>query len=422
MIKILSASEFESGRIKKQTVNREITGIVADIIGDVISRGDDALREYTERFDGCKIDSFEVPRSALERAMDSLDPEFAAVMRRAAKNIEEFHRHQIREGFEFSPADGIILGQRVLPLKRVGLYVPGGTAAYPSSVLMNVIPAKLAGVEEIIIVTPPSKDGGVGSAILAAAFISGADRVFTIGGAQAVAALAYGTQTIPAVDKITGPGNAFVAEAKRQVFGVTGIDMIAGPSDILIIADENANPELVAADMLSQCEHGIDSPAVLVTTSRELSDRVSEQLQAQLNELSRGEMARRAVSEHGMIIVTETLDEAFEVANELAPEHLEIALENPMGYLNKIKNAGSVFLGTSTPEALCDYYAGPNHTLPTGGTARFSSPLSIDDFVKKSSYTYYSEQALQEAAPDVIRFAAEEGLSAHALSVSRRVK
>jgi len=420
MIKIITAKEFEAGRKIKKLINDKIAETVADIIADVISRGDAALREYTEKFDGCALRSFELAQADIDEAFNRLDPEFVAVMERAAKNIEDFHRGQVREGFEIKPSDGVVMGQRVIPLQRVGLYVPGGTAVYPSSVLMNVIPAKLAGVDEIIIVTPPSKNGEVSPGILAAAKIAGADRIFTIGGAQAVAALAYGTESVPRVDKITGPGNAYVAEAKRQVFGAVGIDMIAGPSDITVIADETANPVFVAADMLSQCEHGSDSPAILVTTSPGLAESVSEQLELQLKELEREKMAGAALRDHGMIIVTDSIDEAIEIANEIAPEHLEIALDNPMQYLGKIRNAGSVFLGHSTPEPLCDYFAGPNHTLPTDGTARFSSPLSVDDFVKRSSYTYYSEAALKAAAPDVIRFANEEGLTAHALSVSRR--
>jgi len=421
MIKILSGANFKAKSKISSPTHADIVATVSKIIADVIDRGDEALRDYTKEFDGCELESFEVSRNLIDEAALSIDPEFYEIMERAAKNIEEFHRLQIREGFEIRPDDGVILGQRVIPLNRVGLYVPGGTAAYPSSVLMNVIPAKLAGVKEIIIVTPPQKDGTVNPAILAAAKIAGADTVLTIGGAQAVAALAYGTKSVPRVDKITGPGNAYVAEAKRQVFGVCGIDMIAGPSDILVIADSTADPVLVAADMLSQCEHGSDSPAVLVTTDEALGRAVSEQLEIQLNELSRGEMARAAVLDHGMIIIAKDLDEAFEIANDMAPEHLEICLDNPMDYLDKVINAGSVFLGKSTPEALCDYYAGPNHTLPTEGTARFSSPLSVDDFVKKSSYAYYSEDALKKAAADVITFANKEGLTAHAQSVAKRV-
>jgi len=388
----------------------------------VIRRGDTALREYTEKFDGCTLDKFELPPSALDAALEEAGAEFVGIMKRAAKNIEEFHRRQIREGFIMTPGDGVVLGQRVIPLRRVGLYIPGGTAAYPSSVLMNCIPAKLAGVGEIIIATPPSKDGRVNTGILAAAKIAGVDRVFTIGGAQAVAALAYGTETVPRVDKITGPGNAYVAEAKRQVFGAVGIDMIAGPSDILVIADAKADAALVAADMLSQCEHGEDSAAVLVTDSAELAERVSAQIEAQLLELPREKTAREAVDNHGKIIVARSLEEAFAISNELAPEHLEIFLDDPFTHLDKVTNAGSVFLGKNTPEALGDYYAGPNHTLPTSGTARFSSPLSVDVFVKKSSFTFYSDEALHRAGSDIVSFAKKEGLDAHALSVSRRVE
>ena len=421
MIKILKAAQFKAQKAMQDPVAVLISAVVSEIITDIINRGDVALREYTEKFDKCVLDTFELPKSALDTAANQVEPEFIKVMERAAKNIEDFHRRQIREGFEMTTQDGVVLGQRIIPLKRVGLYIPGGTAAYPSSVLMNCIPAKLAGVEEIIIVTPPSRSG-IDPGILAAAKIAGADRVFTIGGAQAIAALAYGTETVPRVDKITGPGNAYVAEAKRQVFGVTGIDMIAGPSDILVIADEKADPALVAADMLSQCEHGVDSPAVLITTSEELAEKVCAELEAQLGKLPREEMARKAVEDHGKIIIADSLEQAFEISNELAPEHLEILLDDPFKYLGKVKNAGSVFLGKNTPEALCDYYAGPNHTLPTSGTARFSSPLSVDDFVKKSSYAYYSEEALQKAGNDVIYFAEKEGLTAHARSVAKRIK
>jgi len=313
------------------------------------------------------------------------------------------------------------MGQRILPLGRVGVYTPGGTAAYPSCLLMNCIPAKLAGVSEIILTTPPSKDGGVNVSILAAAKIAGVDKVYNIGGAQAIAALAYGTNTIPRVDKIVGAGNAFVAEAKRQVFGAVGIDLIAGPSDILIIADEKANPVLVAADMLSQCEHGADSIAVLVTDSAALAENVSHEIEAQLVSLPREIIARESIDRNGRIIVADSLDRSFEIANELAPEHLEIFLGEPFKYLDLVKNAGSVFLGGNTPEALGDYYAGPNNTIPTSGTARFSSPLSVDDFVRKSSFTYYTREALEKAGDDIVKFAEAEGLAAHALSVSRRM-
>ena len=422
MIKIIKSADFKPERAKKNAAPAAITASVAAIIADVIERGDAALREYTEKFDGCMLDNFELPQSALDAAIKKTDPEFIAVMERAAGNIEDFHRRQIREGFIMTPGNGVTLGQRIIPLRRVGLYIPGGTASYPSSVLMNCIPAKLAGVSEIIIATPPSRDNRENTGILAAAKIAGADRVFTIGGAQAIAALAYGTETVPKVDKITGPGNAYVAEAKRQVFGAVGIDMIAGPSDILVIADEKADPDLVAADMLSQCEHGGDSSAILITNSEELAGKVGIEIEKQLTKLPREKTAREAVDNYGKIIITESLERAFEISNDLAPEHLEIFLDEPFEYLEKVKNAGSVFLGKNTPEALGDYYAGPNHTLPTSGTSRFSSPLSVDDFVKKSSFTHYTDEALCRAGNDIACFAEKEGLIAHAQSVLKRTK
>jgi histidinol dehydrogenase len=363
----------------------------------------------------------------MDKAIDNEDSDFIRIMENAARNIEDFHRNQVRNGFDLPPKDGVLLGQRITPIQRVGLYIPGGSAAYPSSVLMNCIPAKLAGVSEIIITTPPSPGPnehgicGINTHVLAAAKIAGVDRILTIGGAQAIAALAYGTETVPRVDKITGPGNAYVTEAKRQVFGTVGIDMIAGPSDILIIADKTANPGHVAADMLSQCEHGEDSPAVLITDSASLAKKVAKEIEQQLSALTREDIAREAIENHGMIVIVNSLEEAFKISNELAPEHLEILLEEPFNYLDKVLNAGSIFLGRYTPEALGDYYAGPNHTLPTSGTARFSGPLSVDDFVKKTSYTYYSDKALKATGKDVIRFAEEEGLTAHALSVSKRL-
>jgi len=421
MIRILRPGELETGRAAHRAASAEITASVAEIIAAVIKRGDAAVREYTEKFDGRAPDQFEVRPSALDAAIREAGAEFTAIMERAARNIEDFHRRQMREGFIMTPGNGVILGQRILPLGRVGIYVPGGTAAYPSTVLMNCIPAKLAGVGEIIIVTPPARGGGVDAGILAAAKIAGADRVFAIGGAQAIAALAYGTETVPNVEKITGPGNAYVAEAKRQVFGVVGIDMIAGPSDILVIADVGADPALVAADMLSQCEHGEDSAAILVTDSAELAGKVAEEIEIQLAALPRGETARKAVENNSKAIIADSIEKAFEISNKLAPEHLEIFLDDPFRYLDRVRNAGSVFLGKHTPEALGDYYAGPNHTLPTSGTARFSSPLSVDDFIKKSSFTYYTETAIQNAGRDVISFAEKEGLRAHALSISKRM-
>jgi len=421
MIKILKSEEFSALRAVKNPTPSAVAESVAEIIAEVVKRGDNALREYTQSFDGCLVENFELPQSALDAALRETDAEFVGILERAARNIEEFHSRQIRQGFEMTLDDGVVLGQRIIPLERVGLYIPGGTAPYPSTVLMNCIPAKLAGVREIIIATPPSKSG-VNPGILAAAKIAGADRVFTLGGAQAIAALAYGTETVPRVDKITGPGNAYVAEAKRQVFGVTGIDMIAGPSDILVIADESADPVLVAADMLSQCEHGIDSPAVLITDSAEFAGKVSAEIEVQTSQLPRGKIVKTAIEEHGKIIIADSIEQAFAISNELAPEHLEIFLKEPHKYLDKVRNAGSVFLGQYTPEALCDYYAGPNHTLPTSGTSRFSSSLSVDDFVKKTQYTYYTETALRKAGDDVIRFAEKEGLTAHAQSIRKRIK
>ena len=422
MIKILKADEFIAERPTQRTAQPEVTDVVSGIIADVIKRGDAALREYTEKFDGCSPDTFEVTEAEIDAAMEEVSPEFIKTMRRAARNIKKFHRRQIQQGFIMTPGNGVVLGQRILPLNRVGQYMPGGTAAYPSSVLMNCIPAKLAGVGEVIMVTPPSKDGSVDAGILAAARIAGADRVFKIGGAQAIAALAYGTETVPSVDKITGPGNAYVAEAKRQVFGVVGIDMIAGPSDITIIADEYADPALVAADMLSQCEHGEDSAAVLITDSADLADEVSAEIEEQLPKLPREKIARASIDNNGRIIIADSIDQAFEISNVIAPEHLEIFLDEPFAYLDLAENAGSVFLGKNTPEVVGDYYAGPNHTLPTSGTSRFSSPLSVDDFIKKSSFTYYTADALYSAGKDIARFAEKEGFAAHAASVSKRLR
>ena len=436
MIKILKADELNISRaaIQQQATSAEVTATVKAIIEDVIARGDAAVREYTEKFDGCKLDTFEVAEAAIDTAVNEVCPEFIGVMKRAAKNIEDYHRHQIREDFRInlsvdetenrplSADHDIILGQRITPIERVGIHIPGFTAALPSSLLMGCIPAKLAGVKEVIIITPPGKNGSVNPVILAAARIAGADRVLSIAGAQAIAALAYGTESIPAVDKITGAGNAYVAEAKRQVYGIVGIDMIAGPSDVLIIADDTADEVLVAADMLSQCEHGEESIAVLITDSMELANKVSAEIEIQLTKLPREEFARKSIDNNGKIIIVETIDQAFDISNKLAPEHLEIFLPEPMKYLEKVKNAGSIFLGKNTPEALGDYYAGPNNTLPTLGTARFSSPLSVDDFTKKSSFTYYSEKALRSVADDVVKFAEMEGLRAHGLSVSKRVQ
>lgn len=420
MIKIyeggLKPEEIFDRSEEKNTVGE----IVADIIANVRKNGDAALKEYSAKFDGAELDNIEVSADEIEAAFNALEPEFVDIIKEAADNIREFHRHQIKTGFVITPRDGVVLGQRVIPLERVGLYVPGGTASYPSSVLMNCIPAKLAGCDEIVMVTPPSKDGGIKPAILVAAKIAGVDRIFKVGGAQAVAALAYSTETIPQVDKIVGPGNVFVAEAKRQVFGTVAIDMIAGPSEILVIADGTCNPKYVAADMLSQAEHDKNASAVLVTDSIELANAVSAELEVQIPKLSRAEIARASVDNNGKIIVVDDLKKAVEMSNAIAPEHLEVCVDRPFDLLPIIRNAGSVFLGKNCPEALGDYFAGPNHTLPTSGTARFSSPLSVDDFVKKSSFISYSESALENVYEKIDAFAQKEGLQAHGKSVTVR--
>lgn len=393
---------------------------VRAILEQVKTRGDAALKEYTKTFDGAELSAIEVDAWTVDEGFRRADPVLVEILYRAAERISAFHQNQLRSGFQTSGERGIILGQKVLPLERVGLYVPGGTAAYPSSVLMNAIPAKLAGVKEICMVTPPGKDGKIAPNILAAARICGVDRVFRVGGAQAVAALAYGTESIPRVDKIVGPGNRFVAEAKRQVFGKVGIDMVAGPSEILVIADGASNPQHVAADLLSQAEHDTAAAAVLITDSAPLAEAVQKAIEAQLPALKREEIARASIDGNGKIIVTESLDSAIRIANEIAPEHLELCVEDPFRCLNDVKNAGSIFLGRSCPEALGDYFAGPNHTLPTGGTARFSSPLSVDDFIKKSQYIYYTPEALSVARESVSNFAKKEGLTGHARSVDIR--
>ncbi|UOO38697.1 histidinol dehydrogenase [Oscillospiraceae bacterium CM] len=394
---------------------------VAAILSDVRENGDAALFQYAKKFDGAELAALEVTQEEFDAAEETADDALVAIMQKAAANIEAFHRNQVRQGFVVTQKNGVVLGQKITPLARVGVYVPGGTASYPSSVLMNCIPAKLAGVGEII-VTTPAPSGVVSPNILAAARIAGADRVFKIGGAQAVGALAYGTASVPRVDKIVGPGNAYVAEAKKQVFGTVAIDMIAGPSEILVIADASCRPAVVAADMLSQAEHDKNASAVLVTDSPSLAEAVHVELEKQLEALPRRAFAREAIDNNGKIIVTETLKRALEISNALAPEHLEICVDNPFDYLGMIQNAGSIFLGKYCPEALGDYFAGPNHTLPTMGTARFSSPLSVDDFIKKSSFTYYTKTALEAVAQDVAAFAAREGLDAHARSVTVRLQ
>ncbi|MBO7309927.1 MAG: histidinol dehydrogenase [Clostridia bacterium] len=396
------------------TVNVE--AVVAEIIENVKTNKDSALKLYSEKFDKVKLEALEVTKQEIEQAVNAVEPEFIEILKKASKNIYEFHSRQVRNSFLINERDGVVIGQKVIPIEKVGLYVPGGTAAYPSSVLMNCIPAKIAGCPQIVMVTPPSKDGSVNPHILAAAYIAGVDRVFKVGGAQAVAALAYGTETIPQVDKIVGPGNAFVAEAKKQVFGRVSIDMIAGPSEILVIADGTCNAKYVAADLLSQAEHDKMASAVLVTDSEELAKKVSEELERQIPLLSREEIARTSIDNNGKIIITTDINQAVEVANSIAPEHLEICVDEPFMYLDKIKNAGSIFMGKYCPEALGDYMAGPNHTLPTSGTARFSSPLSVDDFVKKTQFSYFTRDALKALCKDVEYFANKEGLGAHAKS------
>lgn len=417
MIKIVK--DYKNDVIIDRTAEKlRISETVSDIISDVRRNGDSALLSYAEKFDGAMLSNLEVSKEEREAALEETG-DFADILHEAAENIRSFHINQKRSGFVCG-GEGKILGQRVLPLRRVGLYIPGGTAAYPSTVLMNAIPAKIAGVPEIVMITPTDKNGKINSAVLAAAEIAGVDRVFKSGGAQAVAALAYGTETIRPVNKIVGPGNAFVAEAKKQVFGVCDIDMIAGPSEILIIADETCDARIVAADMLSQAEHDRMASAILITTCEKLAAKVSEELEKQLCSLEREEIARASIDNRGKIIIVSSIDEAIKISNDIAPEHLEICMDNPFDYLNSIENAGSVFLGKNCPEALGDYFGGTNHTLPTGGTAKFSSPLSVDDFVKKFSFTYYTEDALRYAAPKIDEFARREGLTAHAKSATVR--
>ena len=421
MIHVFKAGEVSLSEILARTEDkRDVAGIVSAILADVRQNGDAALRRYTRELDHAEPDTIEVPASRLELALAELDPALRAVMEEAAENIRAFHSRQIRNNFVISEKNGVILGQKITPIHRVALYIPGGTAAYPSTVLMNCIPAKLAGCGEIIMVSPPTCGGDVNPVILAAARLAGVDRVFRCGGAQAIAALAYGTETVPRADKIVGPGNAFVAEAKRQVYGQVGIDVIAGPSEILVVADGKSSPRHVAADLLSQAEHDRNASAVLITDSPALAEAVSGELERQLSLLPREEIARASIEANGKIILTGTVPEAIEISNALAPEHLELCLDNPFDYLDQVKNAGSIFMGRHCPEALGDYFAGPNHTLPTGGAARYASPLSVDDFIKKSQFTYYTGQALSAAGGKIAAFARQEGLEGHARSVLSR--
>ncbi len=423
MIRILKRGEVSSNDIFSRVQPKfDVESIVSEIIDTVWKEGDAALYAYCEKFDGAKLSSLEVTKEEIEEALAETEPEFLRILKDAANNIRSFHEKQVRNSFILNRENGVVMGQKIIPVDIAGLYVPGGTASYPSTVLMNAIPAKIAGCPQVVMVTPPGKDGKVSSVILAAASVAGVDRIFKVGGAQAIAALAYGTETIPKVDKIVGPGNAFVAEAKKQVFGKVSIDMIAGPSEILIVADEKSDPVHLAADLLSQAEHDKLASAVLVTNSEELAYKVQDELERQIPVLERAEIARTSIDENGKIIVVSDIEEAIEISNEIAPEHLELCVDQPFDYFDQIRHAGSVFLGRNCPEALGDYLAGPNHTLPTSGTARFSSPLSVDDFVKKMQYTYFSEKALEAVGEDVAYFAKKEGLTAHAKSAVVRME
>jgi len=423
MIKILNYNEIDNSEIFiRSTSTPDVRETVEGIIANVRQNGDKALKEYCLKFDGAELDSLAVSSAEIEEAVSLVPERLIKVLERAKENITAFHKRQVRNSFIINDKKGVVLGQKVIPVDRAGLYVPGGTAAYPSTVLMDAIPAKIAGVKEVVMMTPPSKDGKVNPAILAAAKVAGVDRIFKVGGAQAIAALAYGTESVPKVDKIVGPGNAFVAEAKKQVYGIVSIDMIAGPSEILVVADGKSNPVYVAADLLSQAEHDKMASAVLVTDSFDLAEKVSAELERQIPLLERKDIARASIDTNGKIIVADNLEVVIEIANEIAPEHLELCVDNPFDYLDSIRHAGSVFMGRNCPEALGDYMAGPNHTLPTGGTAKFSSPLSVDDFVKKTQYSYFTNEALADLADDVAFFAKQEGLTAHAKSAVIRTE
>ena len=423
MIKTIEYSEnlnLEKELARSQFSYDDVNETVENILKDVKKRGDKALFEYTKKFDKVDLKTLEVSEEEIQKAFDTIDKELLEVIKYSHDNIKLFHERQVRNNFIVKKENGVSLGQIINPIEKVGLYVPGGTAAYPSTVLMNAVPAKIAGCKKIIMVTPPTSDGTILPSLLVAAKIAGVDRIFKVGGAQSIAALSYGTESIPKVYKIVGPGNIYVAMAKKMVYGEVSIDMIAGPSEVLIIADDSANPVHVAADLLSQAEHDKLAASILVTNSKELAKNVAEQLEIQLKELEREEIARVSIETQGRIIVTKTIDEAIKISNEIAPEHLELVVSNPFELLTKIKNAGSIFMGHNTPEPLGDYLAGPNHTLPTSGTAKFSSPLSVDDFIKKSSFIYYSKEGLEEVKDKVIKFAESEGLTAHARSVAKR--
>lgn len=417
MIKIMKYGVVTEDEIfSRSSSSKDVSSVVSSIIKDVQEKGDEALREYTKKLDGADISEIEVSKEEIKAAADSMDSEFMRVLEKAASNIRKYHSKQVRNSFVMTEENGIVLGQKIVPVSVAGIYVPGGTAAYPSTVLMDTIPAKIAGCGSVIMVSPPGKDGKLNPAVLASAYVAGVDRVFRVGGAQAIAALAYGTETIPRADKIVGPGNIYVAEAKKQVSGVVSIDMIAGPSEILIISDGASKAKVVAADMLSQAEHDKNASAVLITDSERLAEEVRAEIEVQLPLLPRYDIARASIDTNGKIIVVDSIEKAIEVSDRIAPEHLEVCVDNPFDYLDKIHNAGSVFLGRNCPEALGDYIAGPNHTLPTSGTARFSSPLSVDDFVKKYQFSYYTQSTLASVADDVALFARREGLEAHARS------
>lgn len=426
MIKIVKADGTREKALINQLkarsgeIDRKVTETVSEILERVKDNGDYAVREYTMKFDGKVPQYFEISRQEIDASTEKCDGDFVLALYRAAENIKDFHARQKQQSWLNPKENGVIMGQRIRGLKRVGIYVPGGTAAYPSSVLMNAIPAKIAGVEEIIMVTPPTKEGTANPDILAAAKIAGVDRVFIMGGAQAVAALAYGTETVPKVDKIVGPGNIFVATAKKLLYGTVDIDMIAGPSEILVVADETAKADFLAADLMSQAEHDKMASAILLTTSADLANKTAEELERQMQTLSRKDIIEKSLNDFGAIIVCDNIDMAIDFANELAPEHLELCIENPLEYIGRVDNAGSVFLGNYSPEPLGDYFAGPNHVLPTSGTARFFSPLSVDSFVKKSSFIYYTQDALKQAKDDIVKLADTEGLTAHANSIKVR--
>ena len=423
MIKILKYGQVSMDEIFARAVPAvNVEDIVTEIIEKVRKNGDSALFAYCEKFDKARLTALQVSQEELDEALAAVDPAFLTILEKAAANIRRFHEKQVRNSFILNDRPGTVLGPKIVPVDWVGLYVPGGTAAYPSTVLMDSIPAKIAGVREVVMVTPPNAEGKINPVILAAAKIAGIDKIFRVGGAQAIAALAYGTESVPRVDKIVGPGNAFVAEAKKQVFGRVSIDMIAGPSEILIVADGGSNPRHIAADLLSQAEHDTLASAVLVTDSFDLATKVQAELEVQIPLLERADIARASIDRSGKIIVADDLRQAIDISNEIAPEHLELCVDNPFDYLDAIRHAGSIFMGRNCPEALGDYFAGPNHTLPTSGTAKFSSPLGVDDFVKKIQYTYYTKDALAKVAQDVAAFARAEGLTAHARSATVRME